>query len=404
MLTVFGLLNSDAPHGIPFIVRVLPLFRELLQLTGVILRQFSVFQQLFTEMCFINQPFVKIQVTFRIIAGPADGLHECRFTHQVDAADIKIIIIPRPDITGGTPVQRRTKITGGGFNMTNIRNLLFREPELKLHRRVINGQFRDRRYLKISRYQFNGYRRCRGINPERGTGRLPLLTITVYRPDRQGVFPRRQATETVLRVCSDGSGHQTAVFSASAGQAKTEAHALHHPWRVPFRLRQILAVRGTHRHREVLHGRRCDTVQRTGQRLKGGPVIHNGFLLRYMLHRRDGKGAVRVFPDGHTAEQATAKTGYFQSPHTVCLHAIRQGTDLYPVRLGVCGDVHTHRLTAAVNQVHRGGAGFRKRHLTVQRQDTTGYIGVQNTSAGHGPGIVIITDFYDVTRRVTQPL
>ncbi|MCI5349015.1 hypothetical protein E4535_23470, partial [Escherichia coli] len=30
-----------------------------------------------------------------------------------------------------------------------------------------------------------------------------------------------------------------------------------------------------------------------------------GFV--YVLHRRDGKGAVRVFPDGDTAEQATTQ-------------------------------------------------------------------------------------------------
>ncbi|GDW56656.1 hypothetical protein BvCmsSIP038_00447 [Escherichia coli] len=242
MLTVFGLLNSDAPHGIPFIVSVFPLFRKLIQSAGVIFRQFSVFQQLFTEMCFINQPFVKIQVAFGIIAGPADGLHKCRFAHQVDAADIKIIIMARPDITGGCPVQRRAKIAGGGFNLPDIRNLLFRKPEFKLHRRVIYSQFRDRRYLKIPRYQFNGGGRCRGVNPERGGGRFALLAIAVNRPDRQGVFPGRQTTETVRRVCGDGGGHQAAVIPPSAGQTQTEAHTFHHPRRVPFRLRQILAV------------------------------------------------------------------------------------------------------------------------------------------------------------------
>ena len=50
MLTVFGLLNLDAPHGIPFIVVVLPLFRKLLQSAGVILRQLDFFQQLLAEM------------------------------------------------------------------------------------------------------------------------------------------------------------------------------------------------------------------------------------------------------------------------------------------------------------------------------------------------------------------
>ncbi|PAU27918.1 hypothetical protein BTQ08_26090 [Escherichia coli] len=61
----------------------------------------------------------------------------------------------RPDITGGCPVQRRAKIASGGFNLPDIRNLLFRKPEFKLYRRVIYSQFRDRRYLKIARCQLN---------------------------------------------------------------------------------------------------------------------------------------------------------------------------------------------------------------------------------------------------------
>ena len=68
------------------------------------------------------------------------------------------------------------------------------------------------------------------------------------------------------------------------------------------------------------------------------------------------------------------------------------------------GDVHTHRLTAAVNQVHRGGTGLRKCHFTVQRQGAGGSINGQDTSAGQGPGIVVITDFNDVTGCVPQPL
>ncbi|EFX15567.1 hypothetical protein ECO9389_17293 [Escherichia coli O157:H- str. 493-89] len=70
MLTVFGLLNFDSPHGIPFIVGVLPLFRKLLQSAGVILRQLDFFQQLLAEMGFGYLAFEKIQVTFRIIARP----------------------------------------------------------------------------------------------------------------------------------------------------------------------------------------------------------------------------------------------------------------------------------------------------------------------------------------------
>ncbi|CTW99854.1 Uncharacterised protein [Escherichia coli] len=70
----------------------------------------------------------------------------------------------------------------------------------------------------------------------------------------------------------------------------------------------------------------------------------------------------------------------------------------------MCGDVHTHRLTAAVNQVHRGGTCLRQGHLTVQCQGAAGGINGQDTSAGQGPGIVVITDFNDVTGCVPQPL
>ena len=100
--------------------------------------------------------FEKIQVTFRIIARPTDGLHECRFANGVHTADIKVIIMARFDIdTGGYPVQRHTKITRAGFNLPDIGNPLFREPELKLYRRVINRKMRRGSYLKIARRQLN---------------------------------------------------------------------------------------------------------------------------------------------------------------------------------------------------------------------------------------------------------
>ncbi|CTU07108.1 Uncharacterised protein [Escherichia coli] len=215
-------------------------------------------------MCFPDFSFEKIQVTFRIIARPTDSLHECRFANSIHTADIKIIIMARFDIdTGSYPVQRRAKIAGCGFNLPDIRNPLFREPELKLYRRVINGKMRRGGYLKIARRQLNPRRCCRCGNPEGGGGRFTLLAIAVYRPHRQGVFPERQAAETVLRVCGDGGGHQSGIRSLTTGQAQTEAHTLHHPRRVPFRLRQILAVSCAHLHRQVLHCRWDDAVQGT---------------------------------------------------------------------------------------------------------------------------------------------
>ncbi|GDH93450.1 hypothetical protein BvCmsKKP006_04102 [Escherichia coli] len=70
----------------------------------------------------------------------------------------------------------------------------------------------------------------------------------------------------------------------------------------------------------------------------------------------------------------------------------------------MCSDVHAHRLTAAVNQVHRRCTCLRQCHLTAQRQCAAGGIDGQDASAGQGPGIVVITDFNDVTGRVPQPL
>ncbi|GHK74052.1 hypothetical protein ECZU12_54630 [Escherichia coli] len=89
--------------------------------------------------------------------------------------------------TGGYPVQRRAKIAGCGFNLPDIRNPLFREPELKLYRRIINRKMRRGGYLKIARRQLNPRRRCRCGNPERYRRRIALLPPRIYRPDCQ--FP-----------------------------------------------------------------------------------------------------------------------------------------------------------------------------------------------------------------------
>ncbi|CAM4512708.1 Uncharacterised protein [Escherichia coli] len=156
MFAVFGLLNFDAPHGIPLIVGVLPLFRKLLQSAGVILRQVDFFQQLLAEMGFGYLAFEKIQIAGCIITRLANSLHKCRFANGVHTADVKIIIMVRFDIdTGGYPVQRRAKIAGCGFNLPDIGNPRFREPELKLYRRVINRKMRRGGYLKIARRQLN---------------------------------------------------------------------------------------------------------------------------------------------------------------------------------------------------------------------------------------------------------
>ncbi|CTW66358.1 Uncharacterised protein [Escherichia coli] len=204
----------------------------------------------------------KFQIPFTIITGLPADFHKRRFPHQVDAAHVKPEILPGLNVRAGyTPLTAGPQITGRGFHLRYVCDFCLRKPELKLYRRVIHRKTRDRCYLKIARCQLNrgGYRRC--INPERGGGRFALLAIAVNRPDCQGVFPERQATETVLRIGSDGGGQQAAVLTASTGQAQTEAHALHHPRRVPFRLCQILTVSRAHLHRQVLHCRWNNAVQ-----------------------------------------------------------------------------------------------------------------------------------------------
>ncbi|EMW63200.1 hypothetical protein EC2762100_0848 [Escherichia coli 2762100] len=110
--------------------------------------------------------------------------------------------------TGGYPVQRRTKIAGCGFNLPDIGNPLFREPELKLYRRVINGKMRRGGYLKIARRQLNPRRCCRCGNPERYRRRIALLSPGIYRPDCQPVVPQRQLREAVCGFRRPGRADQ----------------------------------------------------------------------------------------------------------------------------------------------------------------------------------------------------
>ncbi|EFI4102173.1 hypothetical protein HH732_005359, partial [Escherichia coli] len=77
--------------------------------------------------------------------------------------------------TGGYPVQPRAKVAGCGFNLPDIGNPRFREPELKLYSRIINRKMRRGGYLKIARRQLNPRWRCRCGNPERYRRRIALL-------------------------------------------------------------------------------------------------------------------------------------------------------------------------------------------------------------------------------------
>ncbi|GCK43282.1 hypothetical protein BvCmsB54A_02635 [Escherichia coli] len=406
MFAVFGLLNFDAPHGIPFIVSVLPLFRKLIQSAGVILRQINFFQQLFTEMGFGYLAFEKIQVTFRIIARPTDGLHECRFANGVHTADIKVIIMARFDIdTGGYPVQPRAKVAGCGFNLPDIGNPRFREPELKLYRRIINRKMRRGSYLKIARRQLNPRRRCRGGNPERYRRRIALLSPGIYRPDRQRVTPQRQLPEAVSGFRRPGRADQplTAVIGGH-GQAKHKAHTLHYLRRVPARQHLILPTVCGDFCGQVLHRWRRDTIHRAALvAVKVRSVIHDGLFFRHMLHGSDGIHAVVVLTDTHTAEQALAQRRQLQPPHAVSGNAVRNTAHFHLHAVGDGLNLHADRIATSVNQAYQRGTGGWQRDFTVERQRPGLAVHRQHTPAGADPRIVIITDFNDIARYMAKP-
>lgn len=170
----------------------------------------------------------------------------------------------RPDIdTGSYPALRRTKITRAGFNLPDIGNPLFRKPELKLYRRIINRKMRRGGDLKITRRQLNPRRCCRCGNPERYRCRIALLLPGICRPDCQPVVSQRQLREAVCGFRRPGCADQplTAVFRCH-GQTKQEAHALHHLRRIPARQHLIFPAVCGDFGSQVLHRWRRDTIHR----------------------------------------------------------------------------------------------------------------------------------------------
>ncbi|CTT45963.1 Uncharacterised protein [Escherichia coli] len=357
-------------------------------------------------MCFPDFSFEKIQVTFRIIARPTDSLHECRFADCVHTANVKIIIMARLNIdTGGYPVQRRTKIAGCGFNLPDIRNPFFREPELKLYRRVINGKMRRGGYLKIARRQLNPRRCCRCGNPERYRRRVALLPPRIYRPDCQPVVPQRQLPEAVCGFRRPGRADQplTAVIRCH-GQAKHKAHPLHHLRRVPARQHLIFPTVCGDFCGQVLHRWRRDTIHRAALvAVKVRPVIHDGLFFRYMLHGGDGIRAVVVLTDTHAAELALAQHRQLQPPYTVSGNAVRNTAHFYLHAISDGLNLHADRIATSVNQAYQRGAGRWQRDFTVERQRPGLAVHRQHAPAGADTGIVIIADFNDIARYMAKP-
>ncbi|GCY50685.1 hypothetical protein HmCmsJML068_04455 [Escherichia coli] len=350
--------------------------------------------------------FEKIQVTFRIIARPTDGLHECRFANGVHTADIKVIIMARFDIdTGGYPVQPRAKVAGCGFNLPDIGNPLFREPELKLYRRIINGKMRRCGYLKIARRQLNPRRCCRCGNPERYRRRIALLPPGICRPDCQPVVPQRQLREAVCGFRRPGRADQplTAVIRCH-GQAKHKAHALHHLRRVPARQHLIFPAVCGDFGSQVLHRGRRDAIHRAALvAVKVRPVIHDGFFFGYMLHGGDGIRAVVVLTDTHAAEQALAQRRQLQPPYAVFSNAVRNTAHFHLHAVGDGLDLHADRITLPVNQAYQRGAGGWQRDFTVERQRPGLAVHRQHATTDADTGIVIIADFNNIARHMAKP-
>ncbi|CTS69805.1 Uncharacterised protein [Escherichia coli] len=307
--------------------------------------------------------------------------------------------------TGGYPVQCRTKITRAGFNLPDIRNPFFREPELKLYRRVINRKMRRGGYLKIARRQLNPRRRCRCGNPERYRRRIALLPPRIYCPDCQPVVPQSQLCEAVSGFRRPGRADQplTAVIRCH-GQAKQEAHALHHLRRVPARQHLILPAVCGDFCGQVLHRWRRDTIYRTALvAVKVRPVIHDGLFFRYMLHGGDGIRAVVVLTDTHAAEQALAQRRQLQPPYAVFSNAVRNTAHFHLHAVGDGLNLHADRTPLPVNQAYQRGAGRWQRDFTVERQRPGLAVYRQHAPAGADTGIVIIADFNDIARYMAKP-
>ncbi|CTZ66498.1 Uncharacterised protein [Escherichia coli] len=188
------------------------------------------------------------------------------------------------------------------------------------------------------------------------------------------------------------------------GQAKQEAHALHHLRRVPARQHLIFPAVCGDFGGQVLHRWRRDTIHRAALvAVKVRPVIHDGFFFRYMLHGSDGIRAVIVLTDTHTAEQALAQRRQLQPPHTVFCNAVRNPVHFHLKSVGDGLNLHADRITTSVNQAYQRGTGGWQRDFTVERQRPGLAVHRQHATTGADTGIVIIADFNDIARYMAKP-
>ncbi|CSP65701.1 Uncharacterised protein [Shigella sonnei] len=260
-------------------------------------------------------------------------------------------------------------------------------------------------YLKIARRQLNPRQRCRCGNPERYRRRIALLPPGIYRPDCQTVIPQRQLPEAVCGFRRPGCADQplTAVVRCH-GQAKQEAHTLHHLRRVPSRQHLIFPAVCGDFGSQVLHRWRRDTIHRAAPvTVKVCPVIHDGLFFRHMLHGGDGIRAVVVLTDTHAAEQTLAQRRQLQPPHAVFCNAVRNPAHFHLHAVGDGLDLHADRIATSVNQAYQRGTGGRQRDFTVERQRPGLAVHRQYATTGADTGIIIIADFNDITRYMAKP-
>ncbi|GDI36935.1 hypothetical protein BvCmsKSNP029_01769 [Escherichia coli] len=122
-----------------------------------------------------------------------------------------------------------------------------------------------------------------------------------------------------------------------------------------------------------------------------------------MLHGGDGIRAVVVLTDTHAAEQALAQRRQLQPPHAVSGNAVRNTVHFYLHAVGDGLDLHADRIATFVNQAYQRGTGGWQRDFTVERQRPGLAVHRQHAPADADTGIVIITDFNDITRHMAKP-
>ncbi len=231
------------------------------------------------------------------------------------------------------------------------------------------------------------------------------MSLAVHRPDGQGVAPRRQPPEPVLRIRRSCAAYQpvTAIFRRHV-QAQRKRGALNDSRCVPARQYLILSLLRQNFCGQMLYRRGNSAVNRSGLRVERCPVVHDGLFFRHMLYGGDGIRSVVIFPDSHTPEETLAQRRQFQPPDAVFRHAVRYPADLNLHTVGNRLHVHADRQAFAIHQAYQRGAGRRQGNLPVKGQNAAGAVNGQNPPAQADAGIILVANLNHITGNVAQPL